>query len=268
MTRSGASPLTCAELHDRGAELALGVLPGRERAAAVAHLQHCAECRAYVHDLAPVADGLLDLIPAAEPPPGFDSRVLRRMGLPARPSWHRRHRLGRALAAATAAAALALGGWAVGNASAPTARPALRTAALTAQGRHIGEAYAHTGPSPWLYIDLDAHAIADDPTVRCQVVRADGSVGTVGTFRLDDGYAHWGGPYPARSSPVTSVRLLAPDGSILATSRFHGTGASGRTGDRRGGLAGGTPGGGAVVQAARCPQRATRRAGSCSRPGP
>ncbi|MHB9856789.1 hypothetical protein [Streptomyces sp. YIM S03343] len=219
--------LTCAQLHDCSAELALDVLPGRERATAVAHLQHCAECRAYVRDLAPMADGLLDLVPAAEPPPGFESRVLRRMGLPARPPWRRRHRLGRVLAAAAAAAALALGGWAVGSASAPTTHSALRIAVLTAQGRHIGEAYAYTGPSPWLYMNLDAGKVTDDPTVRCQVVRADGSISTVGTFRLDDGYAHWGGPFPARSSPVTAVRLLTPDGSVLATaSVFHDTVAS------------------------------------------
>jgi hypothetical protein len=223
---TSAARLTCAQLHDCGAELALGVLPGRERAAAVAHLQHCAECRAYIRDLSPMADGLLDLVPAAEPPPGFESRVLRRMGLPTRPPWHR---LGRILAAATAAAALALGGWAVGNASAPTTHSALRTAVLTAQGRHIGEAYAYTGPSPWLYMTLDADEIADDPTVRCQVVRADGSISTVGTFRMDDGYAHWGSPFPARSSPVTAVRLLAPEGSVLATSDFHDTVASAPT---------------------------------------
>ncbi|MEU6539640.1 hypothetical protein [Streptomyces sp. NPDC047000] len=251
MTSSGASPLSCAQLHECGAELALDVLPGPERSGAVAHLQHCAECRTYVRDLTPVADGLLDLVPAAEPPPGFDSRVLRRMGPPARPPWHRRHRIGRTLAAAAAAAALVLGGWAVGNASAPTTHPALRTAVLTAQERHVGKVYAHTGASPWLYVDLDAGAIADDPTVRCQVVRADGSVSTVGTFRLDDGYAHWGGPYPAGSSPVTTVRLLAPDGSVLAASDFHDTGASARPGDRHGALVGRTRGGGTIVATAR-----------------
>jgi hypothetical protein len=39
------SDMTCAELADVAAELALGVLTGRERAMAVAHLDNCDTCR-------------------------------------------------------------------------------------------------------------------------------------------------------------------------------------------------------------------------------
>jgi hypothetical protein len=219
--------ITCAQLQDDGPELALGILPGREHAAAVAHLQQCCDCRSYVRELIPMADSLVDVIPAAEPPLGFETRTLRRMGLAPLPGrGSRGQRLVRLAAAAAAALGLALGlsagGWALSNAaSAPAVHSALHTAGLTSQGRHIGEAFAYTGTSPWLYMSVDADkTVAANATVRCQILHADGSTATIGTFRLDEGYASWGGPYPDRTSPVTGVRLLAVDGSVLATSTF------------------------------------------------
>jgi hypothetical protein len=237
--------LTCARLRETGAELTLGILPARERAAAVAHLQHCPACRDQVRELAHTADGLTDLIPGAEPPVGFEGRVLERMGvrpqatragdrLPPRwRRWPRWRRLVLAAAAAAAAFAVGLGGWALGDstadrapaaptAPAPVPNPAntLLAADLTSSGQYIGQAFAFTGPSPWVYMSVDGEGLTADGTVRCQIQRADGSTATVGSFTLTDGYAQWGGPYPAGSSPVTRARLLADDGSIMATATF------------------------------------------------
>jgi hypothetical protein len=80
---SELNDMTCAELADVAAELALGVLTGRERAAALAHLDKCEECREYVRQLMATGEQLLDLLPTAEPPAGFETRVLERIGLPA-----------------------------------------------------------------------------------------------------------------------------------------------------------------------------------------
>jgi hypothetical protein len=80
---SELNDMTCAELADVAAELALGVLTGRERAAAIAHLDKCDECREYVRQLMATGEQLLDLLPTAEPPAGFETRVLERIGLPA-----------------------------------------------------------------------------------------------------------------------------------------------------------------------------------------
>ncbi|MER6923493.1 hypothetical protein ABT314_31815 [Streptomyces spiralis] len=44
----------CDKLREIGAELALGVLPGRERAGAVAHLERCADCREHIRQLTQV----------------------------------------------------------------------------------------------------------------------------------------------------------------------------------------------------------------------
>jgi hypothetical protein len=80
---SELNDMTCAELSDVAAELALGVLTGRERAMAVAHLAACDECREDVRQLMATGEQLLQLLPPAEPPAGFETRVLERLGLPA-----------------------------------------------------------------------------------------------------------------------------------------------------------------------------------------
>jgi hypothetical protein len=80
--------MSCDEFAGVAAELALGVLTGRERAAALAHLDGCESCREQVRELTMVQDELLALLPSQEPPAGFESRVLERIGLtaPGQPS--------------------------------------------------------------------------------------------------------------------------------------------------------------------------------------
>lgn len=220
--------ISCARLRELGAELALGVLPARERAAAVEHLDRCARCRDEVHRLTLVGDALLSLVPGAEPPVGFEDRVLARL----RPSLravrrpHRGRRLVLAAAAATAALAVGAGGWALGSttgASGPsgpsvTAGAQVRSVGLVAGGRTIGEVHVADGPSPWLYMSVDADGVAGP--VRCAAQRSDGSVVALGTFPLKNGYAYWGTPYPA-GPPLTAVRLLNPDGTVLATATLR-----------------------------------------------
>jgi hypothetical protein len=74
--------MTCSELADAAAELALGVLTGRERAVAIAHLNACEACREDVRQLMATGEQLRELLPPAEPPAGFETRVLQRLGLP------------------------------------------------------------------------------------------------------------------------------------------------------------------------------------------
>ncbi|MYU62149.1 zf-HC2 domain-containing protein, partial [Streptomyces sp. SID69] len=72
-----SSDANCEKMREIGAELALGVLPGRERAEAVAHLDTCADCREFVRQLTLVGDRLIGLLPCQEPPLGFETRVAR-----------------------------------------------------------------------------------------------------------------------------------------------------------------------------------------------
>ncbi|MFG3345034.1 hypothetical protein ACGF1Z_08195 [Streptomyces sp. NPDC048018] len=232
------SVVECARLRDLGAELALGVLPARERAEAVAHLDRCADCREYVGQLTAVGDGLLGLLPEAEPPVGFESRVARVLNPPPVPARRRRGRVRLALAALAAALACGFGGWAVGTTveSAPPAveRPAgLLETALVAQGHPVGRIYAHPGSGRgaggWVYMSVDLAGAGPGP-VRCLLVRADGSAVPVGSFPLRDGYGYWGAPAEVDPATVTGARLLGPDGTVLATARFPAPAGGGLAG--------------------------------------
>ncbi|MFE1443504.1 zf-HC2 domain-containing protein [Streptomyces sp. NPDC058739] len=219
------SGVECGQVRERAAELALGVLPARERAEAVAHLDHCPECREHVERLTAVGDGLLALLPGAEPPVGFESRVTSALGLTPAPK-RRRHRLRLAAAAVATAVACGFGGWAIGTAvqGAPPAasRPAaaeLREAALIAGGAEVGRVYAHAGDEGWVYMSVDLGE-GGRGQVRCLLVHADGSTASAGSFPLEGGYGHWGGPADVDPRTVTGARLVAADGSVLATARF------------------------------------------------
>ncbi|GAA2266460.1 MULTISPECIES: hypothetical protein [Kitasatospora] len=233
MTEVGG--LSCAQLREMGAELALGVLPATERANAIAHLQSCPACHEDIRELTLTADRLVGVIPGSEPPVGFESRVLRRLGLS--PAHRIRRRVARyrfALPAAAAAAALAfggVGGWVIGASQHPnppvvsvpggtSVGHSLFSAKLVASGRTIGRALISTGPYAWFYMSLDAGGTSIAGKIKCQIERGDGSSVTFGPFTVTAGYGHWDGPYPQSSAPVTGLRLLSADGSVLADAAF------------------------------------------------
>jgi hypothetical protein len=70
---------TCEDFKDLGAELALGILGGRDRAAALAHSERCLSCRAELWRLFDLANRIISLIPEAQPPVGLEARVLAAM---------------------------------------------------------------------------------------------------------------------------------------------------------------------------------------------
>ena len=95
---SELNEMGCGGFADVAAELALGALTGRERADALAHLDRCAACQEQVRQLTVTGQELLRLLPAEEPPPGFETRVLECLGLAAPgagPASGRRRRFGR-----------------------------------------------------------------------------------------------------------------------------------------------------------------------------
>jgi len=68
----------CEALSDDLIEFALGTLSGRSRSLVLDHLETCAHCNAESESLADVADTMLWLAPDAEPPLGFETRVIER----------------------------------------------------------------------------------------------------------------------------------------------------------------------------------------------
>ena len=186
---SEVNEMGCAEFADAAAELALGVLTGRERARALAHLDRCEACRENVRQLTVTGEELVGLLPAIEPPAGFETRVMERLGLgtpapspapgPARQLSPAR-RFGRKLAdwigggwtgrggvshprriLAAAAVAVAvivagLGGWGLHAAtSSPAASPLSSAALLTASHQTAGQVYFYDSGSRWLYMSVD-----------------------------------------------------------------------------------------------------------------
>jgi len=68
--------LDCPDVRELLPEFVLGVLDGDARADVVAHIDGCGACRTRVTELSETADAVLLLAPEAEPPPGFQRRVL------------------------------------------------------------------------------------------------------------------------------------------------------------------------------------------------
>jgi hypothetical protein len=237
------STLTCEEFRELSAELALSTLGGEDRAAALAHLEHCPACRHELRSLTEVADNLADLAPPAEPPIGFESRVIAalnetaaqegaasaaagqeragaghrlrsRLGLP-------RRRFFQTAAAAVVAVIIGVSGWAVGSGGHST--PSINhlvSAQLLTDSHPVGRVIIDTGTDPWMSMGVTDHG--GDQLVRCQLLNRDGTLNTVGTFLVMNGYGFWASPVPHGAS-ITGARLVDAQGHVFAGARFHAT---------------------------------------------
>jgi len=203
----------CAEVREHAAELALDILPIQDRAAALDHLEGCRACRLYVHELTVAGDGLLSLLPAAEPPAGFEQRVLDRL-VPAATRPRRLSRRGFVVAAAVAGTAWAAGWWLGGSRD---HHDTMLESSLTAGGLQIGQAYVYAESPAWAYLAIEQSRPGQ---VRCTARLRDGRVLQLGSFRLDGGPGHWGGPVPADPHTVAAIELTGPDGTLIATASF------------------------------------------------
>lgn len=221
------SELSCEEFDGVTAELALGILTGRERAAALGHLDRCDSCRTQVRQLSMTGEELLGLLPAIEPPPGFEIRVLDRLGIAAvaqagdpgrRPRAGRRRWLAAAAVVVTVIAS-GLGGWGLRSATSRPVTSALSSAALlTASHQEIGKIFLSSGDPRWVYLSVYLET-AKGP-VTCQFIGKDGRVSNVGTFPLDRGYGAWGSSDQVDDGPLTGARVVDAGGTVLATASF------------------------------------------------
>ena len=212
-----------------GAELALNVLTGRERAQAIEHLQRCGTCQIRLSAMAVTGDELLRLLPGSQPPPGFTNQVAGRLRRAGNASPRRRPRVMLAAAAALVMmAAGGLSGWQLDatahrfahtGATTPTA---LRSAALITPGHQAaGKVFLHRGSETWMFVTADLPA--GDGTVVCQLTGQAGHTITVGSFRVIDGDGYWGSPEPDQGADVTGARLVSTAGTVLATASFNRT---------------------------------------------
>jgi hypothetical protein len=230
------------EYSDNLAELAVGILTGRERAAALAHVDSCSRCAEELEQLSHAADAVVSVAPEIEPTMGFEVRLFDRMGLTetwvtpeARRSRRRAAPVGWVahsprwvLATAAAVIALALGlsiGWSTGsghNGETQMGGPAgaeVATANLTANGTTVGSVNTYGGSKPWMLVTLaDSWS---EGKVTCQVVTDDGVIHKVGSFTAKDGYGAWGAPLRVAPQDVRKAEVVSSSGKVIATAVLH-----------------------------------------------
>ena len=206
----------CAHLHEVAPELALGILVGTERGRALAHLAGCADCRLLVDEMSVAADSLLLLAAEAEAPLGFESRVLARLSTdkPRRRPW-------RWIATAAAAALLAAStaGVVVHFHDAREGDLHLRTAALvTSAGSETGDVYVSAGRPAWVFMSVESSSPGQ--SFQCELAFSDGRIVLAGQFTVADREGWWGTAVKTGAEDLQSVRLLAPDGTTIASAEF------------------------------------------------
>lgn len=226
-------PMTCAEVEDLAAELALGGVAGAERAAALAHLARCDACRELVDQLARAADNLLLLTPSVQPPPGFESRVLARIAaatepVPLRPA-RRRLWLG-AAAVALVAAMSGVGVAELGHhghagritATAPVSR--VRTAlAEDPAGRWTCQAVVYATQPTRLVVNLDrTDGLSAGFTV--EAVPLDSADGIpVGSFSTTEGHGSLATTVDLKADQLKGIRVLDQTGKVRYEATFPAT---------------------------------------------
>jgi Putative zinc-finger len=233
MSANTADPRECEHIQDELAELALGALDGRSRSEALEHVASCPRCRATLDQLSGVTDTLLQLAPEVEPPLGFEIRLVEKLGASdaqkprvterARQRWFRR---ANPLVAAAAAAVLLVLGIGLGSLlTSPGAKNQqhaasndLTTAELTSHGHNFGQVMTSPGNPGWMFMTINENAWSGKVT--CEVTLAGGQIQTVGVFTLSDGYGAWGVPLTSPARDVRSARLVAANGTVVASAQF------------------------------------------------
>ena len=219
--------MDCVQLADAAPELALGILPGDERAAALAHLDECPGCRQQVSSLAGVTDQLLLLTPTAEPPAGFEQRVLASLGTGSnrvRVPRVKRPAVRITAAALALAACIALAVLVISKSSSEP--PSLTTEPMrTASGAVVGKVFVHREQPAVLFMSLPGWA---------EQVRSYGRPGDTYALRIElrDGPAvvvpvsmsneqAWTTTLGFDAKAITSVAMVDSEGRVWCRAQFH-----------------------------------------------
>jgi hypothetical protein len=213
----------CQDFDQLIPELALGCLDGRERATALDHMRQCLRCRQELASYQGLASELLELIPAATPPAGFEIRALAAMKAPPRPGTAasragRRRSMMRAAVAAVLIAVAGIGGYEVSRLVSPP--PPLHTAVLTARGHQVGTAYFFAGSQHWVWVTL--HLGPRTRTVTCKIETVSGRRAiTIGPLPLTAGHGAWGSLVAVPWQPGTVALILNSAKQTIATGTFR-----------------------------------------------
>lgn len=207
----------CDEVKDLIPELAMGVAPGDERAAALTHIATCADCRRALEEASALVDELLLLAPEHDPAPGFDARVIEAAGIERPSRWRNVSKYVLAAAAVVVAASLAAGltRWAgaddrqLAAQYRETLREAngsyFRAATLGNEKDPDGHVFAYQGNPSWVFVTMED---APSGTYRVRYVTEDGHTDWIGVCQVRDGSGSWGTALDVPLYTVDRVELV------------------------------------------------------------
>jgi hypothetical protein len=204
----------CQDVGELIPELAMGVASGEARARGLAHLAGCAACRRELEDVAATVDELLLLVPEAEPPAGFDSRVLAALDRGA-PRGRRRMRL-LAAAAMLVGALVASLAWGRTTADDRTLADQYRQVLSTADGSYLraadlkvgranaGNVFAYQGQPSWVFVTVEG---ARSATYDVRLVTTAGGTVWIGSCTVHDGIGSWGATVDVPVQEIDRVEM-------------------------------------------------------------
>lgn len=209
----------CAEIRELLPDVAAGVAAGDESTRVFAHVDGCPECRRELAALSHVADELLTLMPAVEPPAGFAAALMRRVAPAGRRRWW-----GRALRVALTVLLAAFAGSGVTMTATADERRAAEDCReeqgtlggrplAAADGTASGRAFAYRGAPPWLFLVVSRPAAGGVYDVL--LVTRDGRSRAIGALPVTGGSGSWGTALDVSPDDIAEVRLTGSAGPPL-----------------------------------------------------
>ncbi|MDQ3661106.1 MAG: zf-HC2 domain-containing protein [Actinomycetota bacterium] len=220
----------CADVELLLPELALGTLTGEDRARALDHLGSCPHCSDELRKLNELGDQLLLLAPSAEPPVGFESLVVKRLGVGSRKG---RLRKGILIAAAGFLCIALLSAsvtYFVGRGDrelADSYREALRVAngeyvaarPLTDKGgEDAGYIFGYQGSPSWIFCMISPGL--PTATYDVEVSSKDGRTWELGEIYVHANETTWGRSLPIPLHEVKEITLVAQSGDETLVAKW------------------------------------------------
>lgn len=215
------SAVTCSEVRELAPELALGIVSGPERAEALLHASECGPCRALVGELAEAADALTLLAAEAEPPPGFEDRVLAALRAGRRRS--RRRLVAAGAAVAAAAAIVSIVGVRVVESTQESTRSAvavsdMRKARMVgANGVEVGNVFVSDGRPAAVVVNVNYGVPSGTYDIQ---FRSGSATKRLGTMSIAEEHGSWASVRTLPNGANGSVTLVDGNGNAVCEARL------------------------------------------------
>lgn len=219
---SGERP-SCPDFVDEVDALALGQCAEPRRTALLRHAASCDGCSALLHELASVADRLLELAPQVDPPPGFEGRAVERMTPPRarrRQAWRLAAVAAAVLAAATVGALVAA---ALVDGDEGDAR-VRRGDIVAGNGEEVGVAELQLADVPRVVLTMDGPSRWSG-TWSCELLVPGAGWVEVGRWTADEVSNHvWATGIEPSQRDATAMQIRNDAGEVIARASLSGPG--------------------------------------------